>query len=155
MQQLTSTATAAIRPELLERLQEIATTVAHDVEGAAHVSLIVVQHGHPRASLGSHPDAEALTAIERSVGGPALDAVWTGRITRINNTARQGTWPEYTSACQRQGIGSVAAFPIMIASDRLGVLTIASVDYFGIGRDETRLGREAAALASRLLGSDA
>ena len=151
MQQPSSTATAVIRAEILEQLQAIVTTVAQDVEGSARVYLIVVRQGHALAWLVSHPDAEALTAVERSVGGPALDAVWTGRTTRIHNTARQETWPEYTSVCQRQGIGSVAAFPMTDDTDRVGALTIASVDYFGIEREETRLGREAAALASRVL----
>ena len=136
---------------ILEQLRCVANGVARDIEGAAHVTLAVVRHSESWESVCTHPDAEILGAIERSTGGPALDALWSGCVARIPTTVHDAEWPEYSRACQRRGVRSVAAFPISINDDRVGVLTVASNDYCVFGHWETRIAMDAAARAAGIL----
>jgi hypothetical protein len=147
----TQAATPAIPAAILDQLRDVADDVAREIEGAAHVTVAVVRHSDSWASICTHPDAEALGAIERSTGGPALDALWSGGVARIPTTVHDAQWPEYSLACQRRGVRSVAAFPISINDDRVGVLTVASNDYCAFGHRETRIGMDAAARAAGIL----
>lgn len=147
----TQTITVAIPTAILDQLRCIADEVARDIEGSAHVTVAVGRHSESWDSVCTHPDAEVLGVIERSTGGPALDALWSGCIARIPATVHDAEWPEYSSACQRRGVRSVAAFPISIDDDRVGVLTVASNDYCAFGHKETRIGMDAAARAAGIL----
>jgi len=149
----TSTATRALSPAFLEQLEDVAAEVVRDIEGAVHATILIVQHGQPWASVFTHPDAEALNEIERDVGGPAVDALWSGRITRIQSTLRSTEWPEYRDACQRVAISSVASFPISVDGERIGTMTVASDHYFGFGPEETRIAIDAATRAAAVLQS--
>lgn len=147
----TETTTSAIPSAILEQLRGVADEVAREIDGAAHVTVAIVRPGESWDSVCTHPDAEALGAIERSTGGPALDALWSGGVARIPTTVHDAEWPEYSRACQRRGVRSVAAFPISIDADRVGVLTVASNDYCAFGHNETRIGMDAAARAAGIL----
>ena len=124
----TQTTTPAIPSAILDQLRDVADDVAREIEGAAHVTVAVVRHGDSWASICTHPDAEALGAIERSTGGPALDALWSGGVARIPATLHDAQWPEYSLAWQGRGVGRVAAFRISSSEYRVGVLSVASND---------------------------
>jgi GAF domain-containing protein len=147
----TQAITAAIPSAILDQLRCVADDVARDFEGAAHVTVAVVRHGDSWSSICTHPDAEVLGEIERDAGGPALDALWSGGVARIPATVHDAQWPEYSLACQRRGVHSVAAFPISINDNRVGVLTVASNDLCAFGHRETRIGMDAAARAAGIL----
>ena len=148
---LTQATTLEIPLAIVEQLRCIAYEVAREIEGSAHVTVAVVRPGDRWASICTHPDAEALGEIELSTGGPALDALWSGGVARIPATGHDAQWPEYSLACNRRGVRSVAAFPISINADRVGVLTVASNDYCAFGHRETRIGMDAAARAAGIL----
>jgi GAF domain-containing protein len=148
---LTQATTPTMPPAVLTQLRSVADDVARSIEGAAHVTVSVVGHDDTWASICTHPDAEALGEIELSTGGPALDALWSGGVARIPTTIHDSQWPEYSLACRRRGVRSVAAFPISINSTRVGVLTVASKDYCEFGHRETRIGMDAAARAAGIL----
>ena len=148
---LTKATTPTMSSAILELLRSVADDVARDIEGAAHVTVSVVRHGDTWASVCTHPDAEAFGEIELSTGGPALDALWSGGVARIPTTVHDAKWPEYSLACQRRGVRSVAAFPISINAHRVGVVTVASNDFCEFGHRETRIGMEAAARAADIL----
>jgi GAF domain-containing protein len=135
----------------LDDLRGVATAVAEAIEGAVHVTLVVVRQGMPWVAVSTAPAAEALDAVERTCGGPAVDALWSGRIARISSTMRDTHWPEYSRECQRQGIGSVAAFPIEVDGVRRGVLIVTSAHYFGFAAEETRIGINATIEAAHRL----
>ena len=147
----TQAITPAIPSAILDQLRCVADDVAREFEGAAHVTVAVVRHGDSWSSICTHPDAEVLGEIERDAGGPALDALWSGGVARIPATVHDAQWPEYSLACQRRGVRSVAAFPISINDNRVGVLTVATNDLCAFGHRETRIGMDAATRAAGIL----
>lgn len=148
---LTQVTTASMPSTILELLRGVADDVAREIQGSAHVTVSVVRHGDTWASICTHPDAEAFGEIELTTGGPALDALWSGGVARIPTTVHDANWPEYSLACQRRGVRSVAAFPISINHHRIGVVTVASKDFCEFGHRETRIGMAAAARAADIL----
>jgi hypothetical protein len=148
----TPTSFATLSPELVAQLRAVIDDVMRDIGAARHVTLAVVRGAEPWAALVTDRTAEALNDIEQSTGGPALDALWSGRIARIPTTLSHARWPEYILACRNHGVSSAVAFPISIDGARVGVMTVASNDYFAFGPDETRVGMRAATRSADILG---
>jgi len=136
---------------LAARLTAVIGNVSEEMEGAAHVALALSQAGEWWSAICTDPTAEALNEIERTSGGPALDALWSGRIARITSTLNHAQWPEYIEACRHHGVGSAIAIPISNDHDRIGVMTVASKDYYAFGPEETRIGVRAATRAANAL----
>jgi GAF domain-containing protein len=142
--------TTSIPPATLDRLREIADSLAQAVD-AAHVIVALVHNNEWSATVATHPDADTLDEVDRRAGGPALDALWAGQVIRIASTGRDTDWPEYSAACRRLGIESVAAFPIADRGRRIGVMTVASHVPCAFDAEATRIGTEAALAASLIL----
>ena len=92
-----ATSTTAVPATLVEQLRGVATAVVLDIGSAAYVTVVVACHGQPCAAVFTHPAAEALETIERTSGGPALDALWSGRIASIPTTLRARSGPSTAS----------------------------------------------------------
>ena len=73
----------------------------------------------PWITVSPIPMLNCWNEIERSRGGPA-HAMYYNRVTLIPTTLHDRNWPEYSLQCQRQRIGSVAAFPIEVDGERAG-----------------------------------
>jgi hypothetical protein len=136
---------------LVHKVHVVMNDVARDLGTNAHIALAVPHYGKPWAAFCADPTAAALNDIEQTTGGPALDALWSGRIARIASTRRNDRWPEYVEACKHHGVGSVIALPISSDGIRVGVMTVASNDYYAFGPDETRIGLQAATRAANIL----
>jgi hypothetical protein len=146
------TAISSFPEAMVEHLVDIADFVLAHIDGAAHVTVSVVDNDRRLTTLIARPDAEPIPEASLSEGSPALAALLSRRIARIHSTAnRNSTWPEYSRACSRQGIFSVSAFPILDRGEVRGVLTIGSHDYCGFGPAETRMGQQAAADIATIL----
>jgi hypothetical protein len=142
---------ATMPAALVHQICAVMGDVARDLVSGAHVAVALPHYGEPWAAVCADPTAAALNDIEESSGGPALDALWSGRIARIASTLSQAKWPEYVEACKHHGVGSVIALPISIDSVRVGVMTVASNDYYAFGPEETRIGVQAATRAAAVL----
>jgi hypothetical protein len=148
------TAISSFPEAIVDHLVDIADFVLAHIDGAAHVTVSVVDSDRRLTTLMSRPDAESIPETDFSEGGPALAALLSRRIARIHSTAnRNSTWPEYSRACNLHGIFSVSAFPILDRGEVRGVLTIGSHDYCGFGPAETRLGQQAAADIAAVLST--
>jgi transcriptional regulator with GAF, ATPase, and Fis domain len=151
--QLTSGTSTALPSELVEELRDVVDEVVREVDAAEHVTLAFVGFGKPWVVVSTDETAEALNEVEQTSGGPALDALWSGRITRITSMHSHAYWPEYLAACTQHKVGCVVAFPISIGGAHVGVMTVASRDYFALGPEETRIGVRATDRATGILNS--
>jgi len=140
-------------PSLIDELHVVMTEIMCNIDAAAHVSLAVASHGGSWNAYVTDQVAAELNEVEVSSGGPALDALWSGRVARIGSTLSHVQWPEYVQACMHHGVGSVVAFPISIDRRRVGVVTIASNDHYAFGPEAASVGLSAARRAANILNS--
>ena len=138
---------------VVDDLCVLMSDIVRDIDAVAHATLAVVRRGEPWAAFSTDRIAEVLNEIEQNVGGPAVDALWSGCVARISSTLRPSRWPEYTQECKRRRVGSVVAFPISVVDARVGAITVASHDYYAFGPEQMRTGLSAATRAADILAS--
>ena len=64
------------------------------------------------------------TQYTAETGGPCLDAYRRQEILRINSTARDERWPEFSGAAAAAGLGSTLSIPLVVGGDGLGALNL-------------------------------
>ena len=146
------TAMASFHKAIVHNLVDIADFLLQHLEGAANISIAIVDREDGLRPIVELAATDLLPAVHLSHGGPAFAASLTGRIARSPHTGeRHAAWDDYNQTCYRQGILSVAAFPILDHEEVVGVLTVGSTLYRGFGRAETRIGQAAAAQVTPLV----
>jgi GAF domain-containing protein len=73
--------------------------------------------------------SEIARRIDRSqydaeTGGPCLDAYRRQQVLRIDSTASDRRWPEFSRAAAAEGLGSTLSIPLVVGGDGLGALNI-------------------------------
>lgn len=73
--------------------------------------------------------SEAAGRVDRSqyeakTGGPGLDAYRKQRVLRIDSTASDQRWPEFSAAAVSAGFASTLSIPLIVSGDGLGALNI-------------------------------
>lgn len=57
-------------------------------------------------------------------GGPCLDAYRRQQVLRIDSTATDERWPEFSGTAVTEGLGSTLSIPLVVGGDGLGALNI-------------------------------
>jgi GAF domain-containing protein len=57
-------------------------------------------------------------------GGPCLDAYRRQEVLRIDSTAADRRWPEFSATAATEGLGSTLSIPLVVGGDGLGALNI-------------------------------
>ena len=64
------------------------------------------------------------TQYEAETGGPCLDAYRRQQMLRIDSTATDQRWPEFSGTAAAEGLGSTLSIPLVVGGDGLGALNI-------------------------------
>jgi GAF domain-containing protein len=81
-------------------------------------------------------DRTQYTAV---TGGPCLDAYRQQEVLRIDSTASDRRWPEFSGAALAEGVGSTLSVPLVVGGDGLGALNIYCHREFGFPAADERL----------------
>jgi GAF domain-containing protein len=88
-----------------QMLTQVAGLARQVIRGAEDISITVVEHRKPRSVAFTGRLAVMLDERQYEDGyGPCVDAARTGRVIEIPDTARDTTYPHFSSLAARQGI---------------------------------------------------
>jgi GAF domain-containing protein len=133
---------------MFDTLQRVAELATDAVVPAAFCGLTMLIDGEPRTGVFTDPTSPEVDQAQYDTGsGPCLDSFRTGEICRIDSTAEDGTWPEFSAACLEHGIMSTASFPMLIDDISHGALNLYSRQEAAFGAEQIALGRQFAAQA--------
>ena len=81
-------------------------------------------------------------------GGPCLEAYRRQQILRIDSTASDRRWPEFSRAAAAEGLGSTLSIPLVVSGDGLGALNIYCHHEYGFPAADERLAAQLGSCAS-------
>jgi GAF domain-containing protein len=79
------------------------------------------------------------TQYHAETGGPCLDAYRRQEVLRIDSTASDGRWPEFSGVAAAEGVGSTLSVPLVVGGDGLGALNIYCHREYGFPAADERL----------------
>ncbi len=79
------------------------------------------------------------TQYEAQAGGPCLEAYRRQQVLRIDSTASDRRWPEFSGAAAAAGLGSTLSIPLVVGGDGLGALNIYCHHEYGFPPADERL----------------
>jgi len=111
--------------DLEATLNELVTIGAAAV-GAEMAGLTIRdQHGKPTTAAFTERMVLPLDHIQYDTGnGPCLDAARTETVFRVDDTALDGRWPEYSACAASHGVLSSLSVPLVVGGDSFGALNI-------------------------------
>lgn len=72
-------------------------------------------------------------------GGPSLDAYRRQQLLRIDSTAADHRWPEFSGSAAAEGLGSTLSIPLVVGGDGLGAMNIYCRREYGFPASDDRL----------------
>ena len=108
--------------QVLERVAELA--VAH-VPGADEVSVTLLEGVRAHSAAFSGGLAVSLDERQYRLGfGPCLDAARSGQVVRIDDTANDGAYPDFSAIAARQGVRSIVSVGMQVPQRVLGAVNV-------------------------------
>ena len=83
-----------------------------------------------------------------ATGGPCLDAYRRQEVLRIDSTASDRRWPEFSGTAAAEGLGSTLSVPLVVGGDGLGAMNIYCHREFGFPAADQRLAASLGSCAS-------
>jgi len=93
------------------------------------------------------------TQYEAETGGPCLEAYRRQQMLRIDSTATDQRWPEFSGAAAAAGLGSTLSIPLVVGGDGLGALNIYCRHEYGFPAADERLAAVLGSCASVALAN--
>lgn len=90
---------------------------------------------------------------EAATGGPCLDAYRQQQILRIDSTASDRRWPEFSGTAAAAGIASTLSIPLVVGGDGLGAMNVYSYREHGFPASDERLAATLGSCASVALAN--
>jgi GAF domain-containing protein len=86
-------------------------------------------------------------------GGPCLDAYRQQQILRIESTAEDVRWPEFSRTAAAAGVGSTLSIPLIVSGDGLGAINLYCFRENGFPAADDRLAAALGSAAAVALGN--
>ncbi len=129
------------RSTLGETLDKVADLACQTVRGTDMVGLTMLKDGRPATAVFTDPMSPELDQAQYDSGkGPCLDAFRHGRTYRIESTASDANWPEFSRAAGAKGIMSTLSLPLIVEDRSLGALNLYSRAEASFGDEEAQVG---------------
>jgi len=129
------------RSTLGETLDRVAALACATVPGADLVGLTMLNDGKPATSVFTDPLSPEIDQAQYDAGsGPCLDAFRDGRIYRIESTATEERWPEFSRVASARGVTSTLSLPLMVEDQGVGVLNMYSTSPKSFDESDEQLG---------------
>jgi GAF domain-containing protein len=137
------------RSTLGETLDRVAGLACQSVRGTDMVGLTLLKNGKPATAVFTDPTSPEIDQAQYNSGkGPCLDAFRHGRVYRIESTATDARWPEFSRAAGAKGIKSTLSLPLMVEDEPVGALNLYSREEASFGDDEEQIGMAFASQAA-------
>jgi GAF domain-containing protein len=136
-------------------LHRVAQLACNAVPGTTYTGMSLRMHnGRPATTVFNDPDVPEIDQAQYDANsGPCLDALRTGEVHRIDSTALDDRWPEFSEACLKHGIHSTLSLPLTVEHDTSGALNLYAGETNAFGPDATRTGMLFAAQAALVLAN--
>lgn len=114
-------------PGILQLLERVAALANEQLEGCDMAG--VTAEGERGLTTAVFTDAEApeIDQAQYVTGeGPCVEAFRTGEVLRINDTAGDSRWPEFSATAQQHGVRSTLSLPLRSGDEIIGALNLYS-----------------------------
>ncbi len=107
-------------------LAQVLELACEAVAGGDLGGVTLLDREGPGTAVATNTEAGRVDAIqyEAEGGGPCLDAYRRQVVNRIDSTAGDERWPEFSAAATAVGIESVLSLPLVVGGDGLGALNL-------------------------------
>jgi len=107
--------------DTLLRVSEMACSITP----AEYAGITMIVEGKPRTGVFTHPDAPEIDEAQYRTGeGPCMSAFRDGLVYRIDSTATDSRWPEFSRTAAAHDIRSTLSVPLSARGETLGALNL-------------------------------
>jgi GAF domain-containing protein len=144
-----------VNEEALEdTLQRVADLACRNVDGADVAGVTMLQDGKPTTTVFTDPTSPEIDSAQYETGvGPCLDAFRHQRVFRIESTADDENWPDFSNAAAEHGIQSTISLPLGVRGNGIGALNLYSRERAAFSDEEEEVGMMFATQASVALAN--
>jgi len=145
-----------ITEQSLEKtLRQILELACAALPGGDEGGITLLDAEGPGTTIATSDTARRLdnTQYHSETGGPCLDAYRRQQILRIDSTATDERWPEFSGAAVTEGLGSTLSVPLVVGGDGLGALNIYCYSENGFPPEDERLAAMLGSCASVALSN--
>jgi GAF domain-containing protein len=136
--------------ELLTELAVLAAWQDEDAQPSAGIVLRV--SGLPAATSCSDELAARLEEMQQEIQeGPALTAMRTGQVARVENTRERAQWAQFAARAAAAGVGSSLSVPLTVGDRQVGALNLYAPAAGAFGETQLRRAHGVAAAVSGML----
>lgn len=137
-----------------DTLQRVADLACRNVGGADVAGVTLLRDGRPTTAVFTDRTSPEIDAAQYETGsGPCLDAFRHQRVFRIDSTADEDRWPEFSQAAAEHGMRSTISFPLGVRGNGIGALNLYSRQPAAFSDDAEHVGTLFAAQASVALAN--
>ena len=135
---------------LEKTLRQVLDLACASLPGGDEGGVTLLEREGPRTAAATSDLALAVDSsqYDSDTGGPCLEAYRRQEIVRIDSTASDPRWPEFTDSAASNGIKSTLSLPLVVGGDGLGALNIYSRQENGFSAADEALGTTFASYAS-------
>jgi GAF domain-containing protein len=120
--------------DTLTQVSELACTSIGPADMAGITMLV---EGHPRTAVFTDIESPEIDAAQYATGvGPCLDAFRHQRVYRIESTAQDTVWSEFSAVALAHGVVSTLSLPLYARHEGLGALNLYAREGSFSGEDE-------------------
>ncbi len=132
-------------------LHDLAMLAARVVGSDLSCAMMMSSRPRPVTAACTDPAAAKMDAVQHELDtGPCLDAMRDNRMVRIDDTAAEPRWPEFSRRAAAQGIRSCLALPLSSEGRPIGALNLYAREAWAFGETATK---HAAAFAGNASGA--
>ncbi len=137
-----------------DTLQRVADLACRTVCGADVAGVTLLRDGRPTTAVFTDRTSPDIDAAQYETGsGPCLDAFRHQRVFRIDSTADDDVWPEFSHAAAEHGMRSTISLPLGVRGNGIGALNLYSREPAAFCDDAEHVGMLFAAQASVALAN--
>jgi GAF domain-containing protein len=136
----------------LRQILELACTA---LPGGDEGGITLLEAEGPSTTIATSDAAQRVDNSQyySETGGPCLDAYRRQQILRIDSTATDERWPEFSGTAVTEGLGSTLSVPLVVGGDGLGALNIYCRREYGFPPEDERLAAMLGSCASVALAN--
>jgi GAF domain-containing protein len=136
-------------------LRQVLELACAALPGGQEGGITLLEREGPRTAVASSDEALRIDGFQydSKTGGPCLSAYRQQQVFRIDSTADEPRWPDFSRSAAAEGIRSTLSLPLVVGGDGLGALNIYSRKEKGFSEADVALASTFAAYASVALAN--
>jgi GAF domain-containing protein len=137
-----------------DTLQRVADLACRNIGGADVAGVTLLRDGKPTTAVYTDPTSPEVDSAQYEARmGPCLDAFRHQQVFRIESTAEDEQWPDFSQACVEHGIMSTMSLPLGVRGNGIGALNLYSKEPAAFSEEDEQVGVMFATQASVALAN--